>query len=432
MDRGRINDIPVWISVTDVSGGERTVIKEAPGVNGALVETQGQLPLRYRVDFTLIQDGEWIVDDYETASLDLRAMLLEGGPFTLQAPVIGEVSSLWLDGTYSLKLYDESKLLASDGSMTLIEADPQIVLSESAVANVESAISALSQAVALDFARRQTANGPFDGQFAELDAMFAWLDGVQSTIASAFEPVNDVVGSITALNSQVEQLLTTPQTLASQVMGTALQLLSLVPSLSSQGSTTQGSAAVQDPSTDLPAIVYIEALTSGAAFDAGVPTLQADKVPTPSDEDLDEVEEAEAAKQLALSAITLSVCLAITSTGFATVNSVLAVADALEPAFEALFNLPNIDARVYSNARAMRQATRQYLAETAAGLPRMLTYLVAEITDPFSVIPRLYDSLGAVNDDALESAVTELITINGLGDIDIYPGTVLRYLERVS
>ena len=75
------------------------------------------------------------------------------------------------------------------------------------------------------------------------------------------------------------------------------------------------------------------------------------------------------------------------------------------------------------------------LARSRAGratLPRMLTYLVAEITDPFSVIPRLYDSLGAVNDDALQSAVNELITINGLGDIDIYPGTVLRYLERVS
>jgi len=124
MDRGSINDIPVFIRVFELSGGERTVIKEAPNVNGATVTTLGQSPQRYRADISLIQDGDWIVADYETASLDLRAMLLAGGPFTLRAPVVGELTGLWIDGTYSITLYDESAQLMSQGSITLIDAEP--------------------------------------------------------------------------------------------------------------------------------------------------------------------------------------------------------------------------------------------------------------------------------------------------------------------
>lgn len=193
MERGSINDVPVFIRTTKLTGGERTTIKEAPNVNGATAITLGQSPQRIRVDFMLIQDGEWIVSDYETASLDLRAMLLAGGPFTLRAPVLGEVTGLWLDGEYELTLYDESRQLASEGSLTLIDAEPQLILSESAISAVESAISFLSKSVASDFARRQTLNGPYDGQLETLQAGIAWLNETQGKIAAAFEDRKSVV-----------------------------------------------------------------------------------------------------------------------------------------------------------------------------------------------------------------------------------------------
>ena len=433
MERGSINDVPVFIRTTSLTGNERTVIKEAPNVDGASVVTLGQAPQRIRVDFMLIQDGEWIVVDYETASLDLRAMLLQGGPFTLRAPVLGEVTGLWLDGEYSLTLYDESRQLASEGSMTLIDAEPQLILSDSAISSVEAAISLLSKAVAQDFARRQTLNGPYDGQLEALQAGINWLNVTQGKISAAFEPVNNVVGSILRLENQLEQLLTTPQNLAMQFMGSALQLLSLIPSLSAQGSTTLGSAAVQQPTTDKAAGSIVNALADGTSFNDGAPALQADLVPTPSEEDLEEVDEVAAATQLVLASVTVSVCLAITTTTFATVNSVLAVADALEPAFEALFALDNLDRDVYQNAREMRQATRAFLAQTAASLPRLLTYTVGSTTDVFSLIPVLYADLGSVGDDVLQRAVDSVIDINAMGPemLRLLPGTVISYLDPV-
>jgi hypothetical protein len=434
MERGSINDVPVFIRTTALSGAERTTIKEAPNVDGATAITLGQAPQRIRVDFMLIQDGEWIVADYETASLDLRAMLLAGGPFTLRAPVLGEVTGLWLDGEYTLTLYDESRQLASEGSITLIDAEPQLILSESAISAVESAISFLSKATALDFARRQTLNGPYDGQLETLQAGIAWLNETQGKIAAAFVPVNAVVGSILALENQLEQLLQTPQNLAMQFMGVALQLLSLVPSLASQGDTDTGSAAVQDPASDKAADTFVDALNDGVTFNDDAETLQADQVPTPSEEDLEEVDEVAAATQLVLSSVTVAVCLAITSTEFATVNSVLAVADALEPAFEALFALDNLDRDVFQHARVMRQATRAFLAETAASLPRLLTHTVQSTTDVFSLIPTLYGDLGAVNDDVLQRAVDSVIDINSMGPemLRLLPGTAIRYLDPVA
>jgi hypothetical protein len=434
MERGRINDVPVFIRTTSLSGSERTVIKEAPNVDGATAITLGQAPQRIRVDFMLIQDGEWIVADYETASLDLRAMLLGGGPFTLSAPVLGEVTGLWLDGDYTLTLYDETRQLASEGSLTLIDAEPQLILSDSAISDVESAISLLSKAVAMDFARRQTLNGPYDGALETLQAGIDWLNTTQGKISAAFEPVNNVVGAISKLENQLEQLLTTPQNLASQIMGTALQLLSLVPSLAAQGSTSLGSAAVQQPTTDKAATTYVNALADGVSFNDGATTLQADQVPVPSEEDLEEVDEVAAATQLVLSAVTLSVCLAITTTEFATINSVLAVADALEPAFEALFAVDNLDRDVYQNARAMRQATRAFLAETASSLPRLLTYTVEVTTDVFSLIPVLYEDLGSTGDDVLQRAVDSVIDINSMGPemLRLLPGTMILYLDPVA
>ncbi|MCA9695535.1 MAG: hypothetical protein KC636_38510, partial [Myxococcales bacterium] len=413
---------------------ERTVIKEAPNVDGATIVTLGQAPQRIRVDFMLIQDGEWIVDDYETASLALRAMLLGGGPFTVRAPVLGEVTGLWLDGDYTLTLYDETRQLASEGSLTLIDAEPQLVLLDSANLAVEAAISLLSQAVAVDFSRRQTLGGPYAGALETLENGIGWLSKTQDKISAAFGAVNAVSGQISELENSLETLLETPQTMAMKFMGAALQLLSLIPSLSSQGDTATGSAAVQQPTTDKAAEAFRNALNDGTSFNDGAATLQADKVTTPSEEDLEEVDEVAAATQLVLSSVTVSVCLAITSTEFATVNSVLAVADALEPAFEALFALENLDRDVYQHARVMRQATRQFLAETAASLPRLLTYTVETTTDVLSLIPVLYEDLGAVNDDILQRAVDSVIDINSMGPemLRLLPGTVIRYLDPVA
>lgn len=434
MERGSINDIPVFIRTTALTGSERTVIKEAPNVDGATVVTLGQAPERIAVDFMLIQDGEWIVADYETASLDLRAMLLAGGPFTLSAPVLGEVTGLWLDGEYSLTLYDEARQLMSEGSMTLIDAEPQLVLSESATSAVESAISLLSKAVAFDFSRRQSLNGPYDGQLETLLAGLEWLTNTLGKISAAFGAINNVAGTIQAIVSQLEQLLNTPQNLAMQLMGAALQLLSLIPSQASQGNRDTGSAVIQDPTSNKAADLYVDALFDGVNFNADAPALQFALVPTPSEEDLEEVDEVAAATQLVLSSVTVAVCLAITSTQFGTVNSVLDVADALEPAFEALLTLDNLDRDVYQHARVMRAATRQFLAETAASLPRLLTHTVVTTTDVFSLIPELYDDLGAVNDDVLQRAVDSLIDTNALGPemLRLLPGTTIRYLDPVQ
>jgi len=433
MERGAINDIPVFIRTTQLSGSERTVIKEAPNVDGATAITLGQAPQRHRVDFMLIQDGEWIVDDYETASLDLRAMLLRGGPFTVRMPVLGEVTGLWLDGDYTLTIYDEARQLASEGSITLIDAEPQLVLSDSAISAVEAAISLLSQAVAVDFDRGQTLGGPYGGALEALANGIGWLSKTLDKISAAFGAVNAVAGAISELANSVETLLNTPQTLAMSFMGAALQLLSLIPSLSSQGNTATGSAAVQQPTTDKAAAALIDALVDGTDFNAGASPLQADQVQTPSVEDLEELGEVAAATQLILSSVAVSVCLAITSTEFATVNSVLAVADALEPAFEALFALDDLDRDVYRHARVMRQATRQFLGETAASLPRLLTHTVKTTTDVFTLIPVLYDDLGAVNDDVLQRAVDSVIDINSMGTetLRLLPGAVIRYLDPV-
>jgi len=434
MERGSINDIPVFITTTALTGSERTVIKEAPNVDGATVVTLGQAPERVRVDFMLIQDGEWIVSDYETASLDLRAMFLAGGPFTLNSPVLGEVTGLWLDGEYSLTLYDEARQLMSEGSLTLIDAEPQLILSESAISAVESAISLLSKAVALDFSRRQSLNGPYDGQLETLLAGLEWLTNTLGKISAAFGAVNNVAGTIQAIASTLEQILNAPQNLAMQLMGAALQLLSLVPSLASQGDIDTGSAVIQNPTSNKAADIFVGALFDGVNFNDGAATLQADLVPIPSEEDLEEVDEVAAATQLVLSSVTVSVCLAITSTEFGTVNSVLAVADALEPAFEALFALGNLDRDVYQHARVMRQATRQFLAETAASLPRLLTHTIITTTDVFSLIPELYDDLGAVNDDVLQRAVDSVIDTNALGPemLRLLPGTKILYLDPLA
>jgi len=431
MERGEINGVPVWLKVTDLTGNERTIVKEAPGVDGAVIEVQGQAPQRYRLEFMLIQDGEWITSDAETATLELRSMLLSGGPFTVSIPTLGELTDLWLAEAYSIKFYDETRLTISEGSIALIEGQPYIILSDDAVSNVESAIGALSAAVGRDFARRAPAAGFDDGPVLTLDAFGEWLSDTQALISSAFEPVNDFSSDIQTLRGNLQSLLSTPGDFASRAMATAVGVLSLVPSLSAQGSQQNGSAAVQDFSNDKPAIVLVEALGTGAGFDDDVPTPQGETLGNDaSEEDLEELDQIESARTTALAAVLVGNCLAITSTNFATVDSVLAVSEALEPAFERLFALGGLDYQVYAQARALRAATRKVLSDQAAGLPRLRRFVCQRDTDVLDILPDLYD---LVSEDQVQAAVDSLTALNQLYDpMDIRRGTELRYLDPVN
>jgi hypothetical protein len=432
MERASINGQPIWASMIDFTAGERLVVKEAAGVDGGSVESQGQLPQRFKLDFTLIRDGKWITADYETATLDLRAMLLGGGPFTIRIPTFGELTGLWIEGTYTLTFFDGSQRGISYGSLTLTDLDPIIILQESAAAQVTNAVAALSLAAFEAFGDAEPELGFGDAALAELDALFEWMDDVQGAIAAAFQPINDVSGAIASLSSNVQQLIQAPQNFASQVIGTAASLLSLVPSLASSGSTTAGSAAVQDPTTDKPAVVYEQALDLGTEFDSELPELQGETIDTPSEEDLAEIDEVNAVKSLAYTTVTASVCLAIVSTNFATVNSVLLLAESLEAAFEALFNLEGVDYKVFSAARQLRAATRSVLSSSATALPRLRTFTCPRDTDLFDVLPDIYPSERPTEQrvDELQLAVDQLAAINDIEDpSNIIKGTVLQYLD---
>jgi len=428
MERGTINGLPVWIRLAELTLMERTVINEAPKIDGAVVEPQGQTPQRYRCEFMLINDGQWIVEDYETATLDLRTMFLFGGPFTVSLPLIGELTGLWMSEPVSMKFFDDQRLTLSEGSVTFVEARPFPILAESPAANIEGAITDLSRAAALDFADRIPAEGPTEGALAVLDAAAQWLSDTQSLISAAFEPVNNFAGAVQDIADRTEQLLAAPQNYASFVISTAAGLLSLVPSLSRQGDPLTGSAAVQDAGNDKPAVVFVEALETGATFDEDVPTPQGEIVDEPSVEDLEEIDESNSARSLTLTAVVCSVCLAVIETDFATVNSILAVAESLEPAFEALFNLDGLDHRVYQEARRLRASTRQFLAQTAAGLPRLRTYTATRDTDLFDVLPELYERLDG--EDQVQAAVDSIDALNSIPDpLSIVKGTTLRFLD---
>ncbi len=430
MERGAINGLPVWVRLSELTNQERLVVKEAPDVDGAIVEPQGQMPSRYRLEFMLINDGEWITSDYETASLDLRSMFLGGGPFTVSIPVLGEITDLWMEEPVTLKFFDESRRTVSEGSVGLIEGRSQLILAEDAAAAVENAIARLSEAAVLDFGDRAPAAGFFDGAIDVLDAFGQWLSDTQGLISSAFEPVNNFSASIQILRSQLQTLLLTPQNFASRVMSTAGGLLSLVPSLSRQGDPRLGSAAVQDSGNDKPSVTFIEALLTGAAFDDDVPPTQGEVLgeDLASDEDRTELDEVESARSLALTAVTAAVCLAVTSTKFATVNSILNLSDALEVPFEELFAIPSISYAVYSEARALRASTRQYLSEQAVGLPRLRSYTTVQTESLLSVLPELYESLAS--EDEVQLAVDSLANLNSVPKPWAVPAeTTLLFLD---
>lgn len=430
MEQGSINGIPVWLSTVTNSGGERTVIKEAAGVNGATVETQGQMPQRWSISFTLIQDGQWILDDVEGATLDLRSMLLAGGPFTLTAPTITEVGGLWLDGGYELQFLDESRRRLSTGSLTLVDAEPIPILIEDALSLVEDMISSVTEASALDFANRAPEIGFSPAAVSRLDAFAAWLAGVSALIGNALEAVDNVDGQISNFTNNLEGLLNAPANFASYMSGVAAGLLSLVPSLASGGDPLLGSAAVQDPTTDKAKNVLVGAADLGLNFDAGLPQTQAQVLGgDASEQDLAEQSEVDAAVSLSLVSVIASVSLASANSSFTTVQSVLDLGLALGAVVERLENLDGIDYRVLGNARTLWAATRKQLAEQAAGLPRLITITLERDTDVLTLAEELYaDTMRS--EDAVQAAVDSLAIINDLPDLSAIPrGTSIDYLD---
>lgn len=433
MERGAINGQPVWVRIVNLNAGERLVVQEAPGVNGATVESQGQLPGRYRCEFTLVSDGEWIVEDAETASLNLRAMFLAGGPFTVETPVFGELPGLWLPDGYELSAFDHERLNTAEGSCTFLEGVPEFILTESAEATVQAAVSALSEAQAINFGDRTPLppDGLSENPLEILAEGIQWLEDAQGTINTAFEPVNNYTAQLANLRDNLEALVRAPQNFASALMGTAAAIISLVPSLSRQGDPQLGSAAIADNGNDKPSVVIIEILESGLTFDDDVSTPQGEIVDVPSAEDLAEINESESARSLVLSAVTLSVCLAVIETEFGTLQSILAVADALEPVFDKLFDLEDLDYRVHDHARALRASTRRFLSDSVAGLPRLRTHTTTRATDVFDLMVTLYTT-DFPSYDAQQNAIESLVSLNTIPDpLNIPPSTTLSYLDPV-
>lgn len=430
MERGSINGIPVWLKKVDYTGGERTIIKEAPGIDGALVETQANSPDRFKLEFELIRDGEWIVRDVEAASLELRGALLNGGPFLVGLPVFGEVADLYLAEPYQVSFFDAGRRSLTAGSLSLIQGEPTITLAEDATAQVAAAIAAMSRVIIEDFSRSVPVAGFSAAGIARLNALTAWLFRTSGAIGNAFQPVNSFAASIAAFKSGVQALLNAPQNFASSLMSAAMGLLSLIPGLSKNGSTTDGSAAVQDLGGDKATAVYVAVLAD--VFDAGEPPTRFELIgdEAASAEDRAEQVEVETAKALGLATITASVSYAVTSTTFASVTAVLELAEALEPVFEDLLAIPSLDYRVYAEARRLWKATHQYLSEEAARLPRLLTIVLERDTDVLDLLPDLYESLPG--EAGVQAAIDSLMALNEIADpTNLRRGQRLRYLDRL-
>lgn len=428
MERGAINGLPVWLKVVDFTGGERTVLKEAPNVDGAVVEPQGLLPDQLKIQFSLIRDGQWIVSSYEAATLELRAALMEGGPFTVQVPMFGEVTGLWLAEPYQVTYFDDQRLRLAEGSATFVAADPQIVLEEDSVARVESALRGLARVIAEDFSGRAPAAGWGDAAIQNLRLLVGWMALAKSAIDTAFEPVNDLAGAIADFADNMESLLNAPQNLVADLMGTGLGLLSLIPSLAQGGDPSRGSAAIGDSSSDKPANVLVDLIGAGVDYDANQPATNAELLgPVASDEDVAELEELAAATSLALTTVCGAAAYCATLLPFATIQSVYNVSEALAPAFSRLLALEGLDYRVYARARQTWKATLAMLSERAAELPRLVRYVVTQDTDVLSLVPSFFEP-GSMAE--VQAAVDSILDLNGIPDpTDIRAGSIIYYLE---
>ena len=432
MERGSINGTPVWIRVVSSQVGERLAVKEAPFVDGAVVQRLGIMPERITVEFKLVNDGVWVTSDASAASAELRATIVFGGPFTVFMPSRGELRNLDLAEPATIKPFDEGQEGIAEGTLTLIELDPFPVLEEDASSVVTGAISALSLASQSDLADR-IRETPFDAFFDNFNAALDWMLAVQSEIASAFQPVNDVIGDIASIRTNLATLATTPRQLAFQFYRTGARLLALIPALAQQGDAREGSSAVQDPTADVQSSVMQSALDQGADYDSEIPPTQGDILgDAASDEDLQENAERAAAQSVILSAVVASVCFAATSATFATGDSIVALAESLSTAVARALGVDDIDREVYEQTRIAWKATLRYLQQQAGALPRIRTYVTQQETDVYTLLPILYaEDLASL--DEVEKAVSQIVTINEIDDpFEIIAGTSIRYLDPVA
>lgn len=433
MERGSINGTPVWVRVVDSQIGERLAIKEAPFVNGAIVQRLGITPERLSVEFRLVNDGVWVTSDSVAASAELRATIVFGGPFEVFIPSRGELRNLELAEPAQIKTFDDAQEQIAEGSLSLIQASPQPVLEDDAAAQTTSAISALSSASQIDLTDRTPAIGPFEAFFDTFNAALDWMDEVFADITSAFEPVNDVAGQISSLRNRLERLASTPDRLAFEFYRTGARLLALIPPLAQQGNPRNGTTAVQDPTSDAQSEVFQRALDRAVTFDSGIAPTQGDILGgSASEEDIQENDERAAARSVCLSMMVASVCFAATAATFTTSDAIVDLAVSLSPAVSRALNVEDIDRRVYEHTRITWKATLKFLQEQAGALPRLKTYVTKRDTDLYTLLPVLYtEDLAGL--DAVQTAVTQIFLINELDDaFTIRAGTPIRYLDPLA
>ncbi len=430
MERGRINGVPIWIKSIEVTGNERTIVQEAPAVDGATVEVQGQGPVSYRIEFEVFTDGEHIIDSVDVAATNLRGVLALGGPFELEMP-LGPAgydikAGLWLDGPWSMRAYDPNRLGAQSGSLSLLNAEPLPEFADDARKLIVGSIQALAGAAIQEFDRRAPEEFGFDTEALDVFGRgVEWLGSTQGKIASALGPVTGVAAQVSQLSSSLETLLQTPSLFASTFFSTAMQLVSLIPALAKQGS----SAAGGDDTSDVPKDVLVDTTKGGAGFNDGFPTAADELGDEASDEDHASDLEAKRAGDLVLSSVITSVCYAASETTFTTAEAVVEFAIELQALVEQLLESPTVDYRVQARARITWLATVKLLAEEAAKLPRLVSYTVPDDTDALNLVADFYNTeIRGV--EQLEAALDRFLRSNRIPDpTRIRSGTVVRLLQ---
>lgn len=426
-DPGRINGAPIWIRRLDVSGAERTAVKEAPGVDGAVVELLGQAPESLSIVFELIRDGEHITADAETAWFDLRFALLGGGPYEVEVPVYGVLSGLYQDGGWSLTVYDDEREGVISGQIAFVDVDPFPILQESTVGAVESAVGAVARSARADLVRRAPDAGWRDRAVDRVNAAANWLSRTQGRISSSLPGASDFASALSRFTS--ETLLQTPAVFGRDFQELALSIASLIPSISSE---QDGSAFVSSSAGEpgAAAATLVSVLEDGAAFDSGLPAPPADLLGAEASiEDLDEREQIRVIAELVLSTVLASVCFAAISTEYGTANAVVDLDAALAPAFQVLFDLPGVDYGVYRDAAYLLASTRRHLADEAASLPRLVPYTVPEDTDLLALVAELYQ--GQIQGvDEVQVKADEIAIVNRLREpTEIRQGAMILILR---
>lgn len=430
LQRARVNGIPIWLAKLDVSGGERTVLKEAPHINGARVETQGQLPVTYTLDFNLFRDGTHQTEAVDTASINLRGMLALGGPFELELPrhdgISETIPGLWLTSPWRVTIWDGSITSIQSGQLTLTDAQPFPAIEEDARAVVVSEIKLLARAAIEEFERRAPALG-FDPEAVEcIGRATAMLADIRGKVLTPLGPVTALSSQIDALKAGYEQILTVPFAFAQAFYSTAMQVVSLVPALGTSGTSAVGG----DIDSDAPKDLLVDVATAGAGFDDGSAPVAEALGDAASAEDTASAEQVYIARDLVWSAMLCAVCYAAVETQFTTADAVVEAAVALQDLAAKLLDSPTVDYRAAAAGRSAWLSTVRHLAEVAAGLPRLVDYTVPSDIDALSLVAELAEPGTIVDASSLEREIDRFLRINAIPDpLRIRAGIVVRILQ---